>query len=409
MIIVQKYGGTSVSDINRIKKVAEHAVNTFKAGNKVVVVVSAMSGETDRLIKLGQEACENGASAGERELDALIATGEMRSAALLAIAINSLGTKAVSLNGSQARIVTDSFSQRARIKFIETDLINSLLKEENIVVVAGFQGVDENGNITTIGRGGSDTSAVAVAVALHADRCEIYSDVEGVFSADPNVCPKAVKIERSSYEELLETAGAGAKVVHMHAVELAAKNNISLELKKSPSVAGKSFQGGTVVGREEINMAEVLVSTIAHTSNEAKISIEQVPDKTGIVAKIFEPLAKANINVDMIVQNVAKDKTSCVSFTIAKYDLKRAMQITEVAAKKIGAGKVMMAGDVAKLSIVGVGMRSHAGVAAKMFETLARENIDIQMISTSEIKVSVVVDAKHMEKGVKALHEAFIS
>jgi len=397
-----------VASIDRIKKVAEHAIKTAKDGNQVVVVVSAMAGETDRLIRLGNEAARGGNASNERELDALVATGEINSAALAAIAINSQGTSALSLNGAQAGIVTDSTFQRARIRFIETDRIKAELNEGKIVVIAGFQGVDDAGNLTTIGRGGSDTTAVAVAVALSADWCEIYSDVAGVFSADPNICPGAVRIGRSSYEELLETAGAGAKVVHMHAVSLAAKHGLPLALKKSPSVGETPSPAGTIVTREEINMAEVLVSTIAHTSNEAKISIEQMPDKAGLVARIFEPLARANINVDMIVQNVARDKTSCISFTIAKHDLKRAMQLTEVAAREIGAGKVMMAGDVAKLSIVGVGMRSHAGVAAKMFETLAREKIAIQMISTSEIKVSVVVDAKNAEKGIKALHEAFL-
>lgn len=403
MLIVQKYGGTSVANIERIKKVAEHVIATAKAGNKVVVVVSAMSGETDRLLKLGQGASSHPA---ERELDALVATGEIATASLTAMAIKNLGSEAISLTSQQVRIVTDSEFQRARMRYIETEKINSLLTAGNIVVIAGFQGVDEDGNVTTIGRGGSDTSAVAIAAALKADWCEIYSDVDGLFSADPNVCPKAVKIDRVSYEELLETSGAGAKVVHMHAVELAAKNNVPLHLKRSPSTGVTGL--GTKVTREEINMGEVLVSTIAHTSNEAKISIKNVPSKVGMTAKIFEPLAKYNINVDMIVENVSSGGSSDISFTIAKQDLKRAMQLTEVTAKEIGAGKVEMLGDVAKISIIGVGMRSHAGVAAKMFETLAKEGIGIQMISTSEIKVSVVVDSKHMQRAVETLHRAFI-
>lgn len=407
MMIVQKYGGTSVADIDRIKKVAEHVAQTHKNGDRTVVVVSAMSGETDKLIKLGTEAGADTTSV-EREMDALVSTGEMRTAALTAIAVNALGVPAISLNAFQVRVVTDATHQRARIRYIETDIIEKYLNEGKVVVIAGFQGVDEDGNITTIGRGGSDTSAVALAVAMHADWCEIYSDVDGLFSADPRICPKAVKIDQASYEELLETAGAGAKVVHMHAVELAAKQGAPLKLKRSRSIADDKDASGTKIVREDINMDEILVSTVAHTSNEAKLSIERVPDKVGVAARIFEPLAKANINVDMIVQNVVRDGTSNISFTIAKQDLKRAMQMAEIAAKSIGAGRVEMAGDVGKVSIIGVGMRSHAGVAAKMFETLAKEDIDIQMISTSEIKVSVVVDAKHIEKAVNALHKAFI-
>lgn len=406
MLIVQKYGGTSVANAEKIKKVAEHAIKIASNGNKVVVVVSAMSGETDRLIKLGQSV---GATC-EREMDALISTGEQTTASLLAMAIMSHGKKAVSFNAAQIRIVTDSSYQRAKIKFIESSRILKSLDEDFIVVVTGFQGVDEEGSITTIGRGGSDTSAVAVASALNADWCEIYSDVDGLFSTDPNICPNAKKIDKVSYEELLETAGAGAKVVHMHAVELAAKNSIQLQLKESPSVDPKAIEKtGTKIVKEEINMEKVLVSTVSHTSNEAKISIRNVPNKIGIAAKLFEPLARYNINVDMIVQNVSSNHTSDISFTIAKPDLKRAMQVTEAVAKEIGAGKVEMAGDVSKISIVGIGMRSHAGVAAKMFDTLAKEGIDIQMISTSEIKVSVVVDAKYAKKAVEALHKTFLS
>ncbi len=410
MLIVQKYGGTSVADTDRIKKVARFAADTAKQGNKVVVVVSAMSGETDRLLKLGHVIASETKQSPDRELDALISTGETSTAALMALALQSIGQPAVSLTASQIRIVTDSCHQRAKMKYIETGRINSELNKGNIVIITGFQGVDEEGDLTTIGRGGSDTSAVAIAAALHADCCEIYSDVDGLYSADPNVCKNAVKIDSSSYEELLETAGAGAKVVHMHAVELAAKHDVPLQLKRSPSIeAGGSVRSGTKVTREEINMEQVLVSTVSHTSSEAKISVRDVPHKVGIVSRIFQPLAKANINVDMIVQNVASNLKSDVSFTIAKPDLKKAMQLSEIAAREIGAGKVEMAGDVSKISIVGIGMRSHAGVAAKMFETLAKEGIDIQMISTSEIKVSVVIDAKFMQKAVDALHHAFIS
>jgi aspartate kinase len=408
MLIVQKYGGTSLGDATRIKKVAEHVVNSAKAENKVVVIVSAMASETDRLLKLGNSLISEGAKISEREMDALISTGEMASAALLALAIEGLGVPAVSLNASQIRIVTDSNHQRARMKYIETDKIFDELSHGRIVVITGFQGVTESGDITTIGRGGSDTSAVAVAAALKASACEIYSDVDGLFSSDPNVCPAAKKIDKVSYEEMLETAGAGAKVVHMHAVELAAKEGVTLQLKESPSVEKKAGSGTTVM-REDINMDKVLVSTIAHTSNEAKISVRNVPDRIGIASKLFEPLADANINVDMIVQSVASDGTSDISFTIPKPDLKKAMQLTEIQARNIGAGKVEMAADVAKISIIGIGMRSHAGVAAKMFDALAKAGIDIQMISTSEIKVSVVVDSKFMEKAVNALHNAFIS
>ena len=434
MLIVQKYGGTSVADDDRIKRVAGHVVDTVKAGNNVVVVVSAMAGETDRLLKLGQSChsrgggnpvhlnepdsclCRNEMTFStdshyvDREMDALVATGEIVTAALTAMAVSHLGHPAISLNAAQVRIVTDALHQRAQMRFIETDRINKELKEGKVVVVAGFQGVTEDGDITTIGRGGSDTSAVALAAALHADVCEIYSDVDGLYSADPKVCKPARRIERASYEELLETAGAGAKVVHMHAVELAAKHDVPLRLKKSPSIdASAKLDKGTNITREDINMNKVLVSTVSHTSNEAKISVRSVPNRVGLATRLFEPLAKANINVDMIVQSISTGGTSDISFTIAKHDLKRAMQLTEVAAREIGAGHVEMAGDVAKISIVGIGMRSHAGIAAKMFEVLAREGIDIQMISTSEIKVSVVVDNKHMEKAVNALHAAFIS
>jgi aspartate kinase len=407
MIIVQKYGGTSLADPARIKKVAEHVVNTAKAGNRVVAVVSAMAGETDRLLKLGAGVQAGTAESFEREMDALLATGEQTSAAMLAMAITSLGQRAISLGAAQARIVTDSGFQRAKIKFIEKDAINNVLKDGGVAVVTGFQGVDESGNVTTIGRGGSDTSAVAIASALSADCCEIYSDVDGLYSADPKMCKNCRRIDRVSYEELLETAGAGAKVVHMHAVELAAKKGLTIDLNKSPSIGGNG-RTGTRVSREDIDMEEVLVATVAHTSNEAKLSVNNVPNKVGIAARIFEPLARANINVDMIVQYVAKDKTSGISFTIAKQDLKRALQLTEISARDVGAGKVEAAADVAKVSIVGIGMRSHAGVAARMFDVLAKEGIDIQMISTSEIKVSVVVDSKHVEKAVRALHEAFI-
>ncbi len=413
MLVVQKFGGTSVANADRIRRVAEHISRAVKNGDSVVCVVSAMAGETDRLLKLGSAAAAADVSPSaqieERELDALVATGEMTTAALVSIALNSMGVEAVSLNAMQIRVVTDQNHQRAKIRAIETERIKAELQKGRVVIVAGFQGVAENGDLTTIGRGGSDTSAVALAASLDADCCEIYSDVDGLFTADPNICKSAKKIDRTSYEELLETAGAGAKVIHMHSVELAARHNIDLRLKKSPSIdAAAEKMTGTLVTSEDVSMEKVLVSTVTHTSNEAKLSMRNVPHKIGIAANIFEPLAAANINVDMIVQSQNSSSTSDISFTIAKADLKRAMQITDYVAKEIGAGKVEAAGDVTKISIVGIGMRSHAGVAAKMFETLAKENIDVQMISTSEIKVSVVVDAKQQNRAVEALHRAFL-
>ena len=415
MLIVQKYGGTSVAGPDRIRQIACHVIETKKRGNDVVVVVSAMAGETTRLLKLGDDV-----AGVDRELDALISTGEQTSAALLAISINSLSIPAVSLNGSQVRIVTDDLHQRARIKYIETEKTRRFIDDGYVVVIAGFQGVTENGDITTIGRGGSDTSAVAIAAALEADVCEIYTDVDGIYSADPNICQGAKKIDKLSYNELLETAGAGAKVVHTHAVEVAAKHDVPLEIKLSPGMhcprhsnecSKKDPCGerhGTAIAKKDIDVKTALVSTITHTSAEAKISVRRVPNKLGISAKVFESLARAGINVDMVSQNEGVDGTSDISFTVAKQDMKKAMQLTDVTAKEIGAGKIEVSGDVAKVSIVGIGMRSHSGVAAKMFQVLSDEGIAIRMISTAEIKVSVIVDMEQMKKAVTALHRAFI-
>lgn len=398
MLIVQKYGGTSVADPEKIKNVALRVARTCNEGNQVVVVVSAPAGETDRLIALTNMVSSE---PSEREADIVVSTGEQVSCGLLAMALKGEGVEGVSLLSYQIPIVTDGVYGHSRIDAVATDRIKALLEKGKVVVIPGFQGISARGELTTLGRGGSDTTAVAVAAALKSDICEIYSDVDGVFSADPRVCPDAKKIKRLTYDEMLEIAGAGAKVVQMRAVELAAKYDLPLHIRSS-------FNGedGTII-TENSEMEEFLVSAVTHTLNEAKISVRKVPDHVGLTAKIFEPLSRTNINVDMIVQNIGQDEQTDISFTVDKTDLKKAMALTERAAAKIGAGRVEAAGDVSKVSIIGVGMRSHAGVAAKMFETMAAEGINIHLISTSEIKVSCVVDMKYTELAVRSLHTAF--
>lgn len=400
MLIVQKYGGTSVGSVERIGRVAAHVAATCAAGHRVVVVVSAMAGETDRLLGLVQAVAPE---PNEREADVVVSTGEQVTVGLLACALERSGVRARSFLAYQLPILTDGVFSRARIQWIQTTPILQALEAGHVVVLPGFQGVDENGAITTLGRGGSDTSAVAVAAACHAEQCEIYTDVDGIYSTDPNVCPQARKIERMAYEELLEMAGAGAKVLQMRSVQLAARFAIPLHVRS----AIETSDPGTCVTTDDPRVEATLVSAVTYTVNEAKIAVRQIPDRPGLAARLFEPLARANINVDMIVQTKNEAGESELAFTVAKEDLKKTMQVSEAAAREIGARQVQAAGDVSKISIIGIGMRSHAGVAARMFDVLAAAGINIQLISTSEIKVSVVVDMHEMRTAVNALHHAF--
>ena len=399
-MIVQKYGGTSVGSIERIKHVARKVAEAKKQGNDVVVVVSAMAGETNRLVALAQQVSE---SPDERERDVLLASGEQVSSALLSLAIKDLGCPARSFLAHQARIETDKAYGKARIKSIDSTRIKRALKDGEIVVVAGFQGVDEEENITTLGRGGSDTSAVAMAAALKANVCEIYTDVEGVFTTDPSICPKARKLDRISFEEMIEMASTGARVLQIGSVELAMKFAVPVHVRSS-----FTDLEGTWVVEEDESMDEVLVSGVTYDKNEAKITLLKVPDRPGLAAQIFSPISGANIVVDMIIQNASEDGTTDLTFTVPKADYKKALSLVEKTASVIQAGGVRVDPGIAKVSIVGVGMRTHAGVAAKMFQVLAREEINIQMISTSEIKISVVIDEKEMEHAVRVLHEAFV-
>lgn len=399
-LVVQKYGGTSVGTVERIKNVAKRVAAAKQRGNDVVVVVSAMAGETNRLVALARQLSE---SPDERECDVLLASGEQVSSSLLSLAIKNLGCRARSFLGHQVRIETDKAYGKARIKSIDSTRIKRALKDGEIVVVAGFQGVDEEGNITTLGRGGSDTSAVAMAAALKAKVCEIYTDVEGVFTTNPNVCPKAKKLDRISFEEMIEMASTGAKVLQIRSVELAMKFAVPVHVRSSFSEAE-----GTWVVEEEEGMDEVLVSGVTYDKDEAKITLLRVPDRPGLAAQIFSPISEANIVVDMIIQNASEDGTTDLTFTVPKSDYKKAVSLVEKTASGVQAKGVRVDPDIAKVSIVGVGMRTHAGVAAKMFQILAREGINIEMISTSEIKISVVIDEKQTEHAVRALHEAFI-
>ncbi|TWJ13885.1 aspartate kinase [Geobacter argillaceus] len=398
-LVVQKYGGTSMGSIERIRNVAKRVARTYDAGNDMVIVVSAMSGETNKLVALANEICE---FPDNREYDVLVASGEQVSIALLAITLKSMGYKAKSYHGWQVPVITDSAFSKARIEEIPDTKMRADLKDGSIVIVAGFQGIDREGNVTTLGRGGSDTSAVALAAALKADVCEIFTDVDGVYTTDPNICSDARKVEKVSYDEMLELASLGAKVLQIRSVEFAKKYNVDVHVRSS-----FNDNTGTMVTKEDKDMEAVLVSGIAYDKNEAKIAVMHVPDKPGIAAKLLTPLSDANISVDMIVQNVSEDAFTDFTFTVTKADFKKALVITNEVAKEINAGQVLSDENISKVSIVGVGMRSHAGVATKMFQTLAREGINIQMISTSEIKVSVVVDAKYTELAVRVLHDAF--
>jgi len=401
MLIVQKYGGTSVANVERIKAVAERAVKAAKRGYKVVVVVSAMAGETDKLIKLANQISPN---PSEREMDLLLSSGERVTSALTAMAIEALGHRAMAFTGRQMGIITDTVHTKARIEKITGERAKKVLDEGYIVVVAGFQGVTEsNDDVTTLGRGGSDLSAVAIASALAADLCEIYTDVDGVYTTDPNIVPEARKLDRISYEEMLELASLGAKVLQTRSVEFAMKYEV-------PVVVKSSFNDnpGTLVIKEDREMEEVVVSGVAHDKNQAKVTVMGVPDKPGIAANLFKGIAAANIVVDMIVQNVSSDgKSADISFTVPKTDSRKAAKLTEEIAKELGAKGVVLKEDISKISIVGVGMRTHSGIAAEMFETLAKHGINILMISTSEVKVSCIIDAKYTELAVRVLHDVF--
>jgi aspartate kinase len=399
-LVVQKYGGTSVGDVERIRNVARRVLNTKKQGHEVVVVVSAMAGETDKLIHLAQQIAP---VPDERELDVLVSTGEQVSIALLAMALKSMGCDSKSYLGSQIKIATDSVFGKARITSIDSEKMRQDLKEGRVVVVAGFQGVDDSGNITTLGRGGSDTSAVAVAAALEAEVCEIYTDVDGVYTTDPNVYPRARKLSKISYDEMLEMASLGAKVLQIRSVEFAKKYDVPIHVRSS-----FNDNPGTIVCKEDKEMEKVVVSGVTYNKNEAKIEVMRLPDVPGAAAKLFKPIADANIVVDMIIQTTSTEKGCAdVAFTVPKSDFAKTLQIVKETNKEFGEKEVIFNEDIAKISIVGVGMRSHSNVATQMFSALAKEGINIQMISTSEIKISCIIDSKYTELAVRALHDAF--
>lgn len=399
MLIVQKYGGTSVGSIERIKNVARKVAKTRDEGHDVVVVVSAMSGETDRLVSLSHEIT---ATPSEREMDVLLSSGERVTIALLAIALNSLGYPAKAFTGRQVGIITDNVHTKARIERVGAERVHEALQQGIIPVIAGFQGISGESDVTTLGRGGSDLTAVAIAAAIKGDLCDIYTDVEGVFTADPNIVSEARMMDRISYEEMLEMSSLGAKVMQNRAVEYAARYDVKVRVL-STFVEGS----GTLLTEEDEDMEKVVVSGVTYDRNQAKVTIIGVPDKPGVAARIFGPVAYTNIVVDMIIQNVSQESLTDISFTVPRSDVKKTVEIMQDVIKDIGAKELEVKEDIAKVSIVGVGMRSHSGVAAKMFSTLAGEGINIMMISTSEIKISCVIDAKYTELAVRALHRAF--
>jgi len=399
-LIIQKYGGTSVGTVERIELVADKVFAAQKQGHQIVVVVSAMSGETNRLMALANGI--QGEFAHGRELDVLLSTGEQVSIALLAMALQKRGCAAISFTGAQLNILTDNKYNKARIQNIDADRLKRLLDAGNIVVVAGFQGVDDEGNITTLGRGGSDTTAVALAAAVKADECQIYTDVDGVYTTDPRVEPNARRLNRITFEEMLEMASLGSKVVQYRAVEFAGKYDVPLRVLSS-------FEEGpgTLITYEENSMEDPFISSIAFNRDEAQLTIKGVPDRPGVAAHILSPISAENIEVDMIVQNVGSDGNTDFTFTVHRNDHDKALKVLENTVTKLGGGQVAGDPNIVKLSIVGVGMRSHAGIASRMFTALAGERINIKMISTSEIKISVVIEEKYLELGVRALHEAF--
>lgn len=398
-LIVQKFGGTSVADIERIRNVAKRVAKTFDQGNNLVVVLSAMAGVTDNLIELAIQITQ---SPVKRELDVLLATGEQTTAALMAMVLSSMGYSAQSLLGHQAEVVTDCTFGNARILDIGTGRIKELLEKRMIVIVAGFQGCDQEGNITTLGRGGSDTSAVAIAAALNADVCEIYTDVNGIYTADPHVCEKARKLDKISYNEMLEMSSIGAKVLQIRSVEFAKKYNVALHVRSS-----FNEEEGTMVVNEDADMERLVVSGVTSNKKDARITLKKVPDQPGVAAKIFEPITDAGVLIDMIIQNTRSGGRTDLTFTVSENDFDTAFEIEKKVAQEIGAEKVLGDKNIAKVSVVGVGMRSHSGVASKMFTTLANENINIIMISTSEIRISCVIEEKYAELAVRVLHTAF--
>jgi len=398
-LVVQKYGGTSVGSIEKIRNVAKRVIEIKEKGVDLVVVLSAMSGETDKLIRLAQEMTE---SPDPRELDVLISTGEQVTVALFSMAVQSLGFKATSLLGYQVKIVTDQAYGRARISEIDTRRIMEEIRRDKIVAVAGFQGLDEAGNITTLGRGGSDTTAVAVAAALKAQVCEIFTDVEGVYTTDPGICPKARKMKKVSYEEMLEMASLGSKVLEIRSVEFAKKFKVPIHVRST-----FTDKEGTMVMQEDKSMEKILVSGVTYNKNEARLTITKVPDRPGIASKIFIPISEAGIVVDMIIQNTSAEGLTDLTFTVPKVDFKKTMAIIKKVAKEIKAERVLGDEHIAKVSIIGLGMRNHAGVATSMFSALAKEGINIMMIATSEIKISCVIDEKYTELAVRTLHEVF--
>ncbi|MDE1889379.1 MAG: aspartate kinase, partial [Planctomycetota bacterium] len=389
-LIVQKFGGTSVANAERIKAAAKRIVETYKAGNKVIVVVSARGQTTDELIDLAHELTDNPST---REMDMLMSTGEQISIALVAMAIHALGYPAVSFTGGQVGIVTDSYHTKARIRNINTHRVQKELDNGTIVIVAGFQGIDANENITTLGRGGSDTTAVALAAIMKAERCDIFTDVDGIYTADPRKVPLARKLDRVSYDEILELASLGAQVMHSRSIEFAKKYNVPLYVRSS-----FNNKEGTLICKEAKEMEDIVVSGVAVSKDDAKITIRAVPDVPGQAAKIFHEIARKNINVDMIIQNASIENRADVTFTVPRSDLRMALETAEKIKNDLGAKEVLHDSKIAKLSVVGIGMRSHCGVAEKMFSVLAEEKINIQMISTSEIKISCVIDEAHADR-----------
>lgn len=398
-LIIQKFGGTSVGDVERIRSVAQRVIRTHKAGNDVVVVVSAMSGETNRLVDLAHQISKNPSGP---EMDMLLSTGEQVTIALLGLVLHDMGQSSCCYTGAQVKIVTDGVHTKARIRSIDAAKIHSDLNVGKIIVIAGFQGVTDDGRITTLGRGGSDTTAVAIAAALKADLCEIYTDVDGVYTADPRVCPNARKLKKISYDEMLEMASLGSKVLQIRSVELAANHNVNLVVRSS-----FNDNPGTLLTKEEPYMEKIVVSGVALDENDAKISIRDVPDQPGISMQVFGAIAEAAINVDMIIQNTGADGKADLSFTVPQGEAPKAKQIIMGLKAKLGFSAMEADDNIAKVSIVGIGMRSHAGVAAKAFALLAKNQINIDMISTSEIKISVVVKKESGKDAMRVLHDGF--
>jgi len=398
-LIVQKYGGTSVGTLERIQNVAQRIAEARKSGKDIVVVVSAMAGETDKLLNMARQISDN---PERREIDLLLSSGERISSALLTIALNAIDCPAVSMTGRQIGMQTDGTHTRARIKQIDAERCKRVLSNGHVVVVAGFQGINDQGDVTTLGRGGSDTSAVALAVVLQAEMCEIYTDVDGVYTADPNMVPDARKLDVVSYDEMLEMASLGAKVLQLRCVEFARKYNMPLIVRSS-----YNSEPGTLICEEDAKMEQPVVSGVMYDKKQAKITVKGVPDQPGIAANLFNALAEASVSVDMIIQNISIEGLTDISFTVTAEHLPDAMAVTKKVAAEIGAEKIISDANIAKISIVGAGMKSHSGIAATMFNTLSRENINILMISTSEIKISCVIDQKYTELAVRSLHDAF--